>query len=56
MNNLPFPEARSYFNPSGNNVSFLYGVVSHDSKFKLIKRRNLKDDSVAEIALLNDFL
>jgi hypothetical protein len=39
LNNLPFPDAANNFRPSGNDVSFTFGVVSHDGKLKLMKRR-----------------
>lgn len=46
ITNLPFPGAAAYFKiAAANDVSFYFGVVSHDTKFKLIKKRNQKDDS-----------
>jgi hypothetical protein len=56
LNNPPFPNAGANFRLQANDISFYMGVVSHDAKFKLIKRKNQRDDSVQEIAKLNDFL
>lgn len=56
LNSPPFPNAGANFRLQANDISFYMGVVSHDAKFKLIKRKNQRDDSVEEIAKLNDFL
>ena len=56
VNNLPLPELRNHFRPLGNTIAFYLGITSHDSKFKLIKRVNLNNDTGNEVTKLNEFL
>ena len=54
--NLPFPQAANHFRITGANISFTFGIATHDAKFKILKRKNQQDDSPDEMAKLNDYL
>jgi len=38
--NLPFPQAANHFRITGANISFTFGIATHDAKFKILKRKN----------------
>jgi len=56
QSNLPFPQAANYFRLNGTDISFTFGMTSHDAKFKLLKRKHQTNDSAEEVARLSDFL